>query len=355
MIKKILSGVFALALVISVSCCKHNTTKDNSVVKQELNSKDFQLPEESVILKYPYRIKKIDSMLLIWDLHGKDNFFHAFKLDDKKIDFLFSFGKVGNGPEELTTCAGMNVRDNTLSIIETNKAILYTYPIKNLQKKIAKPNKILDLPKELVPIINFTDMGKDGQIVLDSKGDNRFIILNEKGNIEQKLYKIPTTNKENENLAAPILQQLWTSCLDYNPNNGILAIATTLGDVVEIYNLKENSVNVKVGKQGEPSIIRQGKRLIFSTANGYQDVIVGDNEIYALYSDITPDEIEKNKNAGIETPNGGNIIYVMDFVGKIKKTFILDRHINGFDIDFEEKIIYGVNSNSNTQLCVFKI
>lgn len=344
-----------LIIFISVSSCKHNTTKENSMEKQELNSKDFQLPEESVILKYPYRIKKIDSMLIIWDLHGRDNFFHVFKLDEKKSDFLFSFGKVGNGPEELTTCAGMNIRDSTFSIIETNKAILYTYPIKNLQNKIAKPNKILDLPKELAPIIKFTDMGKAGKIVLDSKGDNRFIILNEKGDIEQKLYKIPNTNKENENLAAPILQQLWTSSLDYNSNNGILAIATTLGDVIEIYNLKEKSVNVKVGKQGEPSIIRRGEHLLISAANGYQDVIVGDNEIYALYSDITPDEIEKNKNAGVQTPNGGNIIYIMDFVGKIKKTFILDRHINGFDIDFEEKIIYGVNSNSNTQLCVFNM
>lgn len=342
-----------LIIIISVSSCKYDTTRENSMVKQELNSKDFQLPEESVILKYPYRIKKIDSMLLIWDLHGRENFFHVFKLDNKKSDFLFSFGKVGNGPEEFTTCAGMNIRDSTFSVIETNKAVLYTYPIKDLQKRIVKPNRILDLPKELTPIIKFTDMGKAGKIVLDSKGDNRFIILNEKGNIEQKLYKIP--NKENENLAAPILQQLWTSCLDYNPSNGILAIATTLGDVVEIYNLKEKSANIKVGKQGEPSIIRRGEQLIISAANGYQDIIVGDNEIYALYSDITLDEIEKNKNAEVQTPSGGNLIYIMDFDGKIKKTFILDRYINGFDIDFEKKIIYGVNSNSNTQLCVFNM
>ncbi|NLD94698.1 MAG: hypothetical protein GX639_18745 [Fibrobacter sp.] len=346
------SGYVVLICVVFLSC--NTSLKDkHSVPFVELFSNDVKLNEDSVLLKYPYRIVKEDSLLLIWDLHGNEHFFHAFNLIKSKTEYLFSFGTIGQGPEELIACGGMDIQDGLLSVVETNKSILYTYPIENLKRKITKPNRILELPKELIPIVKFTDRGKDGEIVLDSKGEYRFILLNDKGEIESKLYNIP--NEENKDLANPILQQLWISCLDFNPKNNVLVIATVMGDVIEIYNLKNNKKNIVIGEQGEPNIKRDGRNLIIRAAYGYQDVIVGDTEIYALYSKITHEEIDEATKNGLSTPSGGNLINVLDFNGNIKKVFVLDRFINGFDIDFNENTIYGVTSNSNTQLCVFKM
>jgi len=349
MYNKIVSSLIVIICIFLSSC--NSSVKEKNIVVKELFSRDIQLIEDSSVLKYPYRIFKSDSLMLIWDLHGKEYFFHAFNLVDYNTEFLYSFGRVGQGPEEFLACAGMDFQDGLLSIIETNKSILYTYPVSQLKQNNAKPSKILELSKETSPILKFADMGVGGKILLDSKGDSRFLLLDDKGEIESRNFKIP--NMENKGLANPILQQLWVSCLDYNPNNNILVIATILGDVIEIYNLKEGGQIIKIGEQGEPKIIRNGQQFILRSANGYQDVIVGNNEIYALYSDITHEEIDEAKKKGETAPNGGNLIYVLDFNAKVKNVFLLNRYINGFYIDFDKKTIYGVTSNSNIQLCIF--
>ena len=46
--------------------------------------------------------------------------------------------------------------------------------------------------------------------------------------------------------------QAWRSFIDYNPRNGILAAVTQLGEVLEIYNLKDSTHVVRVGLHGEP-------------------------------------------------------------------------------------------------------
>lgn len=342
-----------ILICVALVSCRPSVKESSGVEVIERFSSDVQLAEDSVVLKYPYRIKCANSMLLVWDLHANDHFFHAFTLQGNESRYLFSFGNVGQGPDELLACAGMSVQDDALSILETNRAVLYTYSLNQLKKNIFTPNRIVELPKELIPIFAYTDRGKEGGIVLDSKGENRFFLLNEQGEIEQRLYQLPITSEQT--LPTPLLQQLWVSCMDYNPTNNTLAIGTTLGEVLEIYNLKEHSQHILVGGQGEPAFIHQGQQLIMRAANGYQDVLVGKKEIYVLYADITQEEVGEATQQGANTPSGGNKIYVFDLKGVKKKMYVLDRHINGFDIDFEARLIYGVTSNSDCQLCVFEL
>ncbi len=128
-----------------------------------------------------------------------------------------------------------------------------------------------------------------------------------------------------------------------------------MGDVLEIYNLKDSTQKILVGKQGEPSVLREGNSMSLMSANGYQDVIVGDSAIYALYSQITYKEVREAQRKNEITPNGGNFIYVFSLDGEMKKVFELDEYINGFSIDFKKNIIYGVTSNSDIQLCIFNL
>ena len=43
--------------------------------------------------------------------------------------------------------------------------------------------------------------------------------------------------RDSEKTVRPALAQAWRSFIDYNPDNGILAMATQLGEAIEIYNL----------------------------------------------------------------------------------------------------------------------
>ena len=63
---------------------------------------------------------------------------------------------------------------------------------------------------------------------------------------------IPTVDEGALRNVRPALAQAWRSFIDYNPRNEILAVATQLGEVLEIYNLKDSTHVVCMGPHGEP-------------------------------------------------------------------------------------------------------
>ena len=64
---------------------------------------------------------------------------------------------------------------------------------------------------------------------------------------------IPTVDEDALRNVRPALAQAWRSFIDYNPRNGILAVATQLGEVLEIYNLKDSTHVVCMGPQDRKS------------------------------------------------------------------------------------------------------
>ena len=52
--------------------------------------------------------------------------------------------------------------------------------------------------------------------------------------------QIPTENNY-EDIARPALAQAWRSFFDYNPQKGILVMATQLGEALEIYNFTDTT------------------------------------------------------------------------------------------------------------------
>ena len=51
------------------------------------------------------------------------------------------------------------------------------------------------------------------------------------------------------------IRQVWRSFIDSNPHNGVLAAVTQLGEVLEIYNLKDSIHTVCIGPHGEPMMV----------------------------------------------------------------------------------------------------
>lgn len=52
----------------------------------------------------------------------------------------------------------------------------------------------------------------------------------------------------------PALAQAWRSFLDYNPHDGVLAMVTQLGEVLEVYNLKDSMEVIRIVENGNLSL-----------------------------------------------------------------------------------------------------
>ncbi len=77
----------------------------------------------------------------------------------------------------------------------------------------------------------------------------RAVFCSCKGKLIEKIGAIPTTNEKALQEARPALAQAWRSFLDYNPRNSILAAVTQLGEVIEVYNLKDSTHVVRIGER----------------------------------------------------------------------------------------------------------
>ena len=167
-----------------------------------------------------------------------------------------------------------------------------------------------------------------------------------------QLFKIPTKKKKDTNISDIALAQAWRSFIDYNPDNGILAMATQLGQVIEIYDLRTNeTINILYGKYGEPKFLNQGAFAVPNGIMGYSDIQVGKDKIYAVFWGHSFKDIRKNQTS-IE---GGNIIQVFSLKGNPICQYILDKYITGFSINEENNTLIGLDVNNEQQVVEYQL
>ena len=189
-------------------------------------------------------------------------------------------------------------------------------------------------------------------IIPDYSEDNRFCWVHRDGKLIKRSGAIPTTNEDALAHACPALAQAWRSFIDYNPQNDVLAAATQLGEVLEIYNLKDSTRVVRVGPCGEPEFkISEGYGLPTGIM-GFSDVQVTDCAIYAVFHGRTFKEIAKQQAPIID---GGRYIYVFNLQGEPLCKYTLDRYIYGIHVDEEKQIITATDVNNDQPIVVFRM
>ena len=108
------------------------------------------------------------------------------------------------------------------------------------------------------------------------------------------------------------MAQAWRSFIDYNRNTGILAIVTQLGQVIEIYDMKEKKRIALINAEKEaPSFGERQSNAIPDGIMGYSDIHVSDSIIYALFWGHSFRDIQQEKIKH----QGGNRIQVFDING----------------------------------------
>lgn len=334
-------------VIVFILSCNNNLPTSFNFEHKALLTGDVLPAQELVYLRYPFRIRKMDSIIYLLDLHGQDYFVHSFIYPN--IKYKKSYAPRGNGPNDFMGVE--NIRINELGdmlILDANKEIIRT--IHFISDSIIND---INLNKDLARCLDFAIINDSTFAIPDYTGEYRVQIIDNRGKIKKRLFKIPSRERRHEKVSGLVLAQAWRSFIDYNPNNGILALATQLGQVIEVYNLKEEKeISILYGKDGEPKFLSKGAYAIPNGIMGYSDVHVGMSKIYTIFWGHTFKEIQNNLQVRMD---GGDILQVFGIDGVPLKQYKLDRKITGFHIDEENNKLIGLDVNSDYQIVEYDL
>lgn len=344
-----------ISVFLFISC----TPKSVSSVKgtygdfpqeQELKSKTILL--DTALFRYPFRLHIGDGKAVLLDLHGVDYFFHAFSYPDFR--YLSSFGRRGDAPQDMLSAENFRWNGAFLWTLDSNKSELTRFEFALSGDSLLRQEAV-KLDKEILRALDFVMCEDSTFIIPDYSGDSRFCKIDRDGHLLHKFGTIPTINEDALQRARPALAQAWRSFIDYNPRNGVLAAVTQLGEVLEIYNLKDSTHVVRVGPHGEPEFQISGGYGIPTGIMGFGDVQVTDRAIYAVFHGRSFKDIARDARNGINHPSGGQSIYVFSLTGKPLKRYVLDHYICGISVDEERGVIYATDVNMDEPILEYSI
>lgn len=242
--------VYIVLLIGSLVSCsessRHFPRYEDFPDEKALNAQVIHL--DTALFRYPFRIAVKDGIAIIMDLHNVDYFFHAFSYPE--WEYMTSFGKRGEGPEEMVSADCFRfISKDSIWTLDANKMRTTRWKIEQNMNNII-PVETIDMDKRLVRALDFYPM-ESGFLVSDYLGEYRQKWTDREGKWIHSANQIPTENNY-EDIARPALAQAWRSFFDYNPQKGILVMATQLGEALEIYNFTDTTQTVRYGPNGEP-------------------------------------------------------------------------------------------------------
>lgn len=134
-----------------------------------------------------------------------------------------------------------------------------------------------------------------------------------------------------------------------------MAAATQLGEVLELWNLRDSTHTVLLGPGGEPQFqVRQGYG-IPTGIMGFIDVQVADSAVYAIFQGTSFKEIGQSIQQGESLQDGGRYLYVFSLTGAPLCRYILDRHVCGIAVDEKRRILWTTDVNSDEPVVEFRL
>ena len=345
---------------VFVSCKngKVHTEHTNTISYDVKFPKDIVLEGEGIVMgdilmRYPYRIAQLGRYLFLLDFHAELDFCHV--IDTVGWLEVALFAPRGNGPDE--TLQAMNLQVISLDSIwvyDTNKreAVRWSFEKELHTKDTILISERVRMKENMLTSANCVVCGGTNFFVTDPSGRNRIVRCNGEGEIIERIGVIPTMHKQDEE-SNGVLAQAWNSFIDYNSDSGILAVVTQLGDVIEIYDRKNDMRHLLYGSYGEPEYktTRDGYAVPVGIM-GYSDVKVTGNYIYALFHGRSFKDIAKDP---LNTPDGGEYIHVYTHDGTPVCRLVLDHAVYGIHVNEEEGIIWATDVNTEEQIVKYRI
>ncbi|NDV81655.1 BF3164 family lipoprotein [Bacteroides sp. 51] len=307
---------------------------------------------DTAIFRYPFRMQAQGDRVIVMDLHNANHYFHLFTYPEFR--YVSSFGKRGDAPDEMLAAENFRfVGDQEVEVwtLDSNKSTITRLGFSTSRDSLLHA-KAVALDKNLLRPLDFCIYEDSLMIIPDYSGENRFCFVSPAGKLLYKSGQIPTTNLVALNESKPVLSQAWRSFVDYHPRHGIVAAATQLGEVLEIYNYRDSTHTVLIGPNGEPEFQEMNGYAIPAGIMGFSDVQVTDNYIYTVFHGRKFKDMMKNPDKIVD---GGQFIYVFDLKGNPVCKYTLDRFVNGLFVDETTQKIYATDVNSNQPLVYFAL
>ena len=335
-----------------ISCSKkHKEYADNvffySEFPQEKELKGEVIELDTALLRYPFRIRIKGDKAIVMDLHGLDHYGHLFQYPS--FQYLSSFGKRGDSPTEMLSMENFRLQDRGVWTLDANKSELTRLDFSSSGDSLLR-DEAVTLDEDILRPLDFAIYNDTMFIIPDYSGENRLCRVNCNGKLIDKIGIIPTIDEKALKNACPALAQAWRSFLDYNPNNGILATVTQLGEVVEVYNLKDSIHVVRIGEHGEPEFKISDGYGIPTGIMGFSDVQVTDSAIYTVFHGTSFKEIARQSG---KLPDGGKYIYVFSLKGEPLCKYVLDHYVYGIWVDEATKTIMATDVNNDQPILKF--
>lgn len=305
---------------------------------------------DSACFRYPYRVEIGSGLAVLMDLHNDSHYLYAFTYPDWWP--IAPFGKRGDGPEELLSADRVRLcSPDSIYVLDANRMQITRWAVDTMNRQVVRV-EVIPLDKRLLRTLDFCKT-PTGFLVDDYTGEHRFHEIGMDGQIIRSLGTIPTEEEEKrKNTMA--LAQAWRSFMDYDPQSGTLAIATQLGEVLEIYNLKTGFHTVLYGPDGEPVFSSQGNEAFPKGIKGYNDVQVTERYIYVSFDGIPFKEKLRQYKAGEKGLNGGQYLYVFDLQGNPVCSYHLNRSVFGLSIDEKAGLITCTTTDTDKPIVTFK-
>lgn len=306
---------------------------------------------DTVFFRFPFRVKVKDDVAVVMDLHNTDYYYHAFTYPGWKP--ITSFGKRGESPEEMLSAETFHFHSSdSIWTLDANKMEFTLWSL-SVHEKRAERVRTIPIDRELVRVLDFFPVDS-GFLVPDYLGEHRYNQVSLQGKPLAFEGEIPSSTTYKEEIK-PALAQAWRSFIDYNPGKDIFVMATQLGEVMDIYNLKGKAHKVVKGPNGDPQFKVTQQYGIPTGIKGFCNVEVTDRYIYAVFDGRSFEEMEACYQRGEEPEDGGRYIYVFDFDGNPVRKYILNHYIYGLDVNEEEGIITATDVNHDEPILQFRI
>lgn len=341
--KNFINILFLFIILVACTSTPHSNGMFCADFPQTRELKGTVIPLDTALFRYPFRIRVQGDMAVVMDLHGTDCFCHAFSYPE--FHYISSFGKRGESPDEQISVENIRWYGESLWSLDANKSELTRFGC-DLSGDSLFRQEAVNLDKDILRALDFVVMDDSTFIIPDYSGDNRFCWVNRQGGLLYKMGAIPSSNEDAMKHARPALAQAWRSFIDYNPRNGVLAAVTQLGEVLEVFNLKDSTHVVRIGPHGEPEFKLSEGYGIPTGIMGFSDVQVTDSAIYAVFHGRSFKEIAQNARKGIQV-DGGQYIYVFNLKGEPLCKYVLDHCIYGISVNEQKGTILATDVNKD--------
>ena len=352
--KKLIVIGFLLAVVVLYAFTKTSPQPEHSEITfpviEELQGR--VVPLDSVFFRYPYRLEVRGDRVVIEDLHGPDYYYHLFTYP--AFRYLHSFGKRGQGPEEMQTVDDFRWDGQTLWALDNIKSELVRWELNDSRDKMIRSERI-KLDKATFRALSVVPFQNNSFLIPNYSGDSRFCQVDRFGKLIKKWGEIPTDRKKDLQKYPYAFGYGWISFIDYSPKIGTLVAATQLGEVLEIWNVKKGTHKIVKGKLGEPEFEILPEYAVPTGAVGHSDIQVTDRAIYVIYRGVSMKDDMLAHQKGKPLSQGGKTVRVFSLEGEPLKEYKLDHSVSGIWVMEEEGRMWALDVNSDEPLVEYKL